>query len=324
MEYIISNKIIILCASHIGSIKRLNQFERLINSILTQTLLVKIHISMSYDIVYRGQLDTVMNKYDNEIINIHLQENRKSQFEHYRWLCKNIDIRDKWIMFTDDDDEFGKCRVKIFYNKISQIPESKLDIVRSVNHIRIMNGRREPGEGREYVSYACHSYLFDSFFEISEDISRSVYCDMLFGIYLRLNANTIYNVDAVDNSEYIQDGVGNHRTNTNLTKEDDIICRLLLIMAQNSFHRKEKDKIFQGMNRDECREHLSNVLIRLKNLSSIELLNLFNELHERNENEDNSMECFINGEPSDEYTKIIKLFQSGEYDKFIYPPIIKN
>lgn len=119
------DKLIVLCASHIQSKQRLYYLNDMLNSWSNQSRPSILYISISYSNELKDDVYELLAKWHNinifpsEELEIYIIQYRKrqSQFSHYTYLLQEYkeELKDKWIMFTDDDDLWNSNRILEYY-----------------------------------------------------------------------------------------------------------------------------------------------------------------------------------------------------------------
>lgn len=105
-------KTCVLIASHVSYEKQISYFDKCLNSLLKQSVVPDIHVSVSSESRYRKKLRELMNKYEKNV-NFHVCKQKLSQMLHLKRL--NDTLIDKGydiFMFCDDDDKYKKTRVE--------------------------------------------------------------------------------------------------------------------------------------------------------------------------------------------------------------------
>lgn len=71
-------KTCVLIASHVSYDKQISYFDKCLNSLLKQSVVPDIHVSVSSESRYRKKLREFMNKYE-KIVNFHFVNKKLSQ-----------------------------------------------------------------------------------------------------------------------------------------------------------------------------------------------------------------------------------------------------
>ena len=136
--------IITFCASHITCEKRIELLANAIKSIVEQKCKTCMYVSISFlDQKLGPHLSRLIKNTD--LVKVFINANTKmSQFEHFDFLCQQIDpifYNIKYIMFTDDDDYSRNLR-SIFYN--IYIKQKKYDSILNPYVLYVKSEKIEP------------------------------------------------------------------------------------------------------------------------------------------------------------------------------------
>ena len=103
----------ILICSHLYYQGQADYLENCISSLLNQTVVSDIYISISFEnLEYSNSFEKMKEKYlDNCFVNMIMSDQRKFQMEHLHLLVKYTDGYDL-VFFADDDDTYEKNRVE--------------------------------------------------------------------------------------------------------------------------------------------------------------------------------------------------------------------
>jgi hypothetical protein len=101
-------KLHVWVASHLHSQQRAEWMKEAIESLITQSFVVDVHISLSKEKYVTDELPAAAH------VHYVCHEHRKHQFEHLRHLHETIarDHQKTYIMFLDDDDMYHADRTK--------------------------------------------------------------------------------------------------------------------------------------------------------------------------------------------------------------------
>jgi hypothetical protein len=114
--------IVCFIASYITNKNRCNLLSCMIKSVLNQTIKIPIYISISSNEECHKDIKELETKYQHHnYVKIFLHNDKKSQFEHYSFLCGQIsEILHSitWCMFCDDDDYCHPKRASNYYEMI--------------------------------------------------------------------------------------------------------------------------------------------------------------------------------------------------------------
>lgn len=120
-----SMSLVCLCASHIKNTLKLKKLQNMLISWNDQHEKIKLIISISYDDDIKQEFINTLSEITHyEHLIIHVEKTQKKQFEHYEIICKKYEeyLKDKWVIFTDDDDIWLPDRSATFINLIKSNP----------------------------------------------------------------------------------------------------------------------------------------------------------------------------------------------------------
>jgi hypothetical protein len=132
-------KLICLCSCHISCVIKIKWMDEMIESWKNQTHNIDLHINISLE----DNIKTIFEHYKNSKWNcnnlfFYIQEQKLSQFEHYKNLCDRIISifgNDVWVIFTDDDDIWEKDRALYYNILINKLYEQNKE--NEISHIQI-------------------------------------------------------------------------------------------------------------------------------------------------------------------------------------------
>jgi len=197
-----TNKVCIIIASHISNPKRIGHLFECLSSLLTQTIVVPIYLSISFENKelqnqYATMFSGITRLHDTMLHTI-VKTDKTPQMRHMDKLIPLLENKHDWLLFCDDDDTYQPQRVEIFVNTI----------IKSLNDIKQMpdkqfagiyesiDGKPHSEKRQEYWCYCVNIQLLIRFMEILKpypDVIDNKCCDVLFGEYLRrLNSNMLY------------------------------------------------------------------------------------------------------------------------------------
>lgn len=184
----------IIVASHISKSYRLKYLCESLQSLIEQTVIVPIFLSISFD------NELVLNVYhkimeknglsNNANITIYERNTKTSQFRHIFNVFESIKSDNDYIMFCDDDDSYVNNRVELFINAI----EGSLLVMdkqkKFVGVYERKNKKSHSDEYKEYWSYCISSIYMQEFFtkinkgSFDKFIDYDIF-DVLFASYIR-------------------------------------------------------------------------------------------------------------------------------------------
>jgi len=197
-----TNKVCIIIASHISNHKRIGHLFECLSSLLTQTIVVPIYLSISFENKeLQNQYATLFSgitRLHDTMLHTIVRTEKTPQMRHMDKLIPLIENKHNWLLFCDDDDTYEPQRVEIFVNTIikslndiTQIPDNQF-----VGIYESVEGKPHTEKRQEYWCYCVHVQLLIRFMEILRpypDVIDNKCCDVLFGEYLRrLNSKMLY------------------------------------------------------------------------------------------------------------------------------------
>jgi hypothetical protein len=182
----------ILIASHISNSKRIGYLKECIESLLKQSVIIQIYLSISFENqVLKDEFEIVKrNVENNNDINIFIRDEKTPQMRHYYLLLETIKNKHKWIMFCDDDDTYKIDRVENIIKSVYIVEEKTKNETTSIfSGLYESHCEKDHREHRhEYWCYCVNKIILDRFYScIKEypDIIDNKCCDILFGEYMR-------------------------------------------------------------------------------------------------------------------------------------------
>jgi hypothetical protein len=202
-----------LCASHIGSIDRLNALIRMLHSIAEQSVSAPVYLSISTNAELREQviesLKTLSEIAKTSDLTICWRDRTMSQFEHYALLATELQLQAKsvWCILCDDDDYCHPNRVAWYTKETEAAEAEKNDVILCSNGIlsanfqgatkanfkeldehAIANPKAVGFGGNEHWMFAAKLQVLRTFCEnIGPDVLANVGCDLVWRNFLRLS-----------------------------------------------------------------------------------------------------------------------------------------
>ena len=191
----------IAIASHISNPKRITYLMDCLGSLLQQTIVIPIYLSISFENetskhIFIGELEANSFQY-SPYLNIAFQENKTPQMRHFQVLFQTMKIDHNWIMFCDDDDTYDPSRVENLIKSIYTIQDQCNDPGKKLAGLYESHCNKDHREHRhEYWCYCVNKSIMERFYSaLGEypDIIDNKCCDVLFGEYMRrLGANHFF------------------------------------------------------------------------------------------------------------------------------------
>lgn len=211
--------ICIIVASHISTAVRVKYLCDCLNSLLEQTLVIPIILSISFEdelvfTIYKKQME--MKKLSNNPnITVIIRENKTAQFRHIFKVFESVKHKYDYFMFCDDDDTYNNTRVYKFVNSLLYgLNTADSRIFAGVCEIDEVYLRDK--KSIEYWNYLlCSNILQEFITKIQvggfDNFVDNFMFDMLFGYYLMMKIcndiitvmeikEKLYNYNIHDNS----------------------------------------------------------------------------------------------------------------------------
>ncbi len=189
----LENSFCIAIASHISNPKRINYLIDCLGSLLQQTVLISIYLSISFEDdattqIFMRELE-LSNFKSNPFVHIVIQEKKTPQMRHFQVLYNMIKINHDWIMFCDDDDTYEPLRVEYLIKSIYTIKDQINDPNKILAGLYESHCNKDHREHRhEYWCYCVNGAILERFYDSLQDypdIIDNKCCDVLFGEYMR-------------------------------------------------------------------------------------------------------------------------------------------
>lgn len=197
-----TNKVCIIIASHISNSKRISHLIECLSSLLKQTIVVPIYLTISFENKELQQqysiLFSELPSLHNTMLHTIVRITKTPQMRHMEKLLPIIEKKHVWLLFCDDDDTYEPHRVQVFINTIMKglndiqnLPDKQF-----VGIYESIDGKPHTEKRQEYWCYCVNIDLLIRFMEMLKpypDVIDNKCCDVLFGEYLRrLNPNLLY------------------------------------------------------------------------------------------------------------------------------------
>lgn len=192
-EYTINACIIV--ASHISTAIRVNCLCECLNSLLDQTVVIPIILSISFEselvfTIYKMKME-MKNLVNNPNITIIIREHKTAQFRHIFNVFEIVKHKYEYFMFCDDDDTYHINRVYKFINSLlyglNQVDTRIFAGVCEIDEVYLQDKKTI-----EYWNYLLCSNIIQEFITkiqvggFDKFIDNFMF-DILFGYYLMLN-----------------------------------------------------------------------------------------------------------------------------------------
>lgn len=194
-----------LCASHIGSTRRLRALVRMLRSLADQSVRAPVWLSISTCASapeLREKAAEALSVYAE--VTVRWRERAMSQFEHYALLASEVEEAESWCILCDDDDYCHPSRAAWY---AAAIKECKADAVlcsngtlsamfRGATELSLegleahaaANPRCVGLGGSEHWMFAAKTGVLRAFCEgVPETVLESVGCDIVWRNLLRLS-----------------------------------------------------------------------------------------------------------------------------------------
>ena len=195
-------KVCVFIPCHIYYVEQIALLDRCLDSLIHQTIIPDIYVSISLNDEFKKLFSYILRKY-SELVTFIFSKEQLYQMEHIYKLTKYVSKYDM-IMFCDDDDYYHKERVEIF---IKSYMNSNLEL-------KDFGGVKEldPESYDEYWCYGLVPKILFDFFAIFEkhnmlELLKHKFGDMYFRNYLvtRVDINKSFGYMGItlDNHLYI-------------------------------------------------------------------------------------------------------------------------
>jgi hypothetical protein len=189
----------VIVPSHINNINRTKLLICCLQSLMNQTIIIPIYLSISFetdlDKTLFNKLFEGKNLLNNKFICVIYQEKKTSQFRHIDKVIDSIKKTYKYVMFCDDDDTYEINRVEQFIiaieNGYTICPKDKIFVGA---YERDLQKGSHSLSFYEYWSYCVNIDFIVNFINIIKMNNYDYYidnkmCDVLFSTYLRFLDN---------------------------------------------------------------------------------------------------------------------------------------
>lgn len=247
-------KVAVLIPSHIYYDNQLKLLDLCISSIINQTKIPDIYISISFsNKEYQQNFGDLFKKYRDKVT-FKFSRERLYQMEHIYNLY--IEVKNKHydiLMFCDDDDAYNVTRVEQFIEAFEDIKGE----YKSISGVKEIVGSKNPElEIPEYWSYGIVPDVLGDFFNQfngNEKLFKYKFGDMYFRNYLRRNKSkhcvwaciaipykehALYNYN-IENPNSICGSLNKNNVNVN----DQIILRILNCRSDNEIKELMKLRV---------------------------------------------------------------------------------
>lgn len=235
-------KVCVFIPCHIYYVEQISLLDRCLNSLIHQTIIPDIYVSISLNNEFKKLFSYILHKY-SDLVNFIFSKEQLYQMEHIYKLTKYATKYDM-IMFCDDDDYYHKERVEIF---IKSYMNSKLEL-------KDLGGVKEldPESYDEYWCYGLVPKILFDFFAIFEkhnmtELLKHKFGDMYFRNYLvtRVDINKSFGYMGItlDNHLYIYNNNNPNsitrslnNTSTEEQIESNLIMKIICCENDNKFN----------------------------------------------------------------------------------------
>jgi len=245
----------IIIASHISSEKRINYLIECLKSLLNQTVIVPIYLSISFETEELNQyFMNVFLQLENicNIVVLYIQPTKTAQMRHILSLYPLVSRRYNWVMFSDDDDSYLPSRVENFIANIDHILQRKIAEQTNREFAGLYENQinQEHSQRRhEYWCYCVRTHLLGKFLKTVQEypeVLDNKCCDVFFAEFLRRLDPTKYMFG------YLTDKYYNYRTEDNADSVTGII--------QSGQKTVRTARIVTPENRQQCIDELNSYL----------------------------------------------------------------
>lgn len=182
-----------MMASHFHYNHQSKLIKKSLDSLLEQTIMPDIYISLSFDNKYKKDIKYIIQKYGTRPnINFKLSKEKKYQMEHL-FILNSIIIKDKYdlFMFCDDDDTYNNQRIEYFIKMYEKCLNDNIPNFGGVREI-YKSDKNPLLTMPEYWAYGIHPDVISHFFSFFKEqrymyLLKHKFADMYFRNYLRKN-----------------------------------------------------------------------------------------------------------------------------------------
>jgi hypothetical protein len=180
----------IAIGSHIKSIKRIHYLVECLQSLLKQTIVIPIYLSISFENKeIEAAFKKELNGLSREGLNIFIRDKKTPQMRHFKMLLENLGGLPEWVMFCDDDDTYDLSRVENLVKSIHLIKQQVSSSEKIFAGLYESHCEKDHREHRhEYWCYCVNKHILERFYNTlkdHDDIVDHKCCDVLFGEYMR-------------------------------------------------------------------------------------------------------------------------------------------
>jgi len=186
----LASKSCILIASHLSNPKRIHYLVDCLRSLVQQTLLIPIFLSVSFNEneMIKELFMESMQEFNGKI-NIFIREEKTPQMRHFLLLLEQVRQQYDWIMFCDDDDTYDPKRVENLVKSIFIIQQQTKSPDKIFAGLYESHCEKDHREHRhEYWCYFINRCIMERFYHSIRDhpdIIDHKCCDVLFGEFMR-------------------------------------------------------------------------------------------------------------------------------------------
>ena len=182
-------KVAVFIASHIHYEGQVDLLNEALQSVMSQTTVPRIHVSMSLDASFLDVVHSLKKKWENlEILTWEIHPKQMFQMQHLEHLTDLYAQQYDMILFLDDDDEYDTNRVAVMNRSLTA----------GLNHyglskkicVREITNDGEHQDMPEYWAYGVQPVILQDFFKEIRERRLLVYIwnkmgDMVLRSYLR-------------------------------------------------------------------------------------------------------------------------------------------
>lgn len=206
----------IAIASHISNAKRIGHLFECLDSLVNQTIVIPIYLSISFENQELNQmfgLELIKRTYlHTDALYLYIRDKKTAQMRHLDLLYPVIKEKYNWMMFCDDDDTYVENRVEVYlqllqkyHMEVNMLNKDFVGIYESEYDKDHRNKRHE------YWCYCIKPTIFNLFMETIRqypDVLDNTCCDVFFAEYMRRLGNQYV-------FAYISDKYYNYRVDNN-------------------------------------------------------------------------------------------------------------
>jgi glycosyltransferase involved in cell wall biosynthesis len=188
------NKICIIVASHISREDRIPHLISCLRSLLNQTVLCDVYLSISFQTeeIKEKALEMVDEFKQNKSLILKIHNEKTAQMKHIGFVVQEVLETHDWVMFCDDDDTYEPNRCEKFLPLLNDHVTGVFESWVNLSHQQYRY---------EFWTYCIRPSILMPFFEGLKDhpdILHQSCCDIMFVEYMRRLDPILYHFERLD------------------------------------------------------------------------------------------------------------------------------